>query len=147
VLYGLEWRIHHVKSSKLQQCLMTLFGPAPRAVTHSVLAPSSLSDLQCPRMPEEPQSCFGVGDPAGMESDARLRRLVDSAALKVCCPCARRCNVRRQVGWPPEDLLRVETKCSKTVGRCLVLPSNTTDVWESPEEQSMASWAIPKSDV
>ena len=119
-LHGLEWRIRRVKSVQLRHCLQTLFGPPPPPSTGSDGAPLRFT---CPAMPHEPPSCGGseqVDFPATYDDEP--------LELKVCCPCARRCSMKG--GQVREALLQVETTCSSSFGRCLVLPSDTSDVWE-----------------
>ncbi len=135
VLHGLEYRIRAVTSAPLRKCLQTLFGPPPAPSTGSVLAPLPLNKLKCPRMPDEPQSCAASKN-TKHSVDLPVAHEREHSALKVCCPCDRDCSVKRRV---PEALLQLETKCSPSLGRCLVLPSDSSDVWESPAEQAEAS--------
>ena len=141
-------RVRRVHSVQLRTCLQTLFGPPPAHSTGSdantdavytvysgwrVYGTSrSAEDLL--RHPDaEPRSC---GNSGGASLSAAVVPVNPDLSLnmrKTCCVSERKCSVK-QGDAASDELLKVEAVCSESVGRCLVLPSNTSEEWSSESE-------------
>ena len=137
-------RVKRVKSDELRVCLQTLFGPPPAHSTGSDAVhgggASQSGDLLLTPFVAEPQSCV-YGD--GVSSSAVAVPVNPDLSLnthKTCCVSQRKCSVKRGDA-APDLLLKVETVCSENVGRCLVLPLNTPDEWESESETATHMYA------
>jgi hypothetical protein len=128
--------------------LQTLFGPPPAHSTGSdantdavytvysgwrVYGASRSAEGLLRHPDAEPRSC---GNSGGASSSAAVVPVNPDLSLnmrKTCCVSERKCSVK-QGDTAPEELLKVETVCSESVGRCLVLPSNTSEEWSSESE-------------
>ena len=150
---GVKNRIRRVLgSAQLRMCLQTLFGPPPAHSTGSDAttgtgpvytvnsgwrvygASRSAEDLlKLKRSDAEPRSCRDSGGASSSAAAVPAHFDLSLGMRKTCCVSERKCSVK-QGDAAPEELLKVETVCSESGGRCLVLPSNTSEEW-LPEER------------
>ena len=90
-------------------------------------------NLKLKRSDAEPRSCRDSGGALSSAAAVPAHFDLSLGMRKTCCVSERKCSVK-QGDAAPEELLKVETVCSESVGRCLVLPSNTSEEW-LPEER------------